>query len=369
MKVAIDVRTVGPQPAGIGQYTRSLVAALARRPVDSTDRLELDLLGDAGTDRTALPVGEGCRLHSLASGPLWHLAAQSRFRRLGSQVYHSPSSALVPLLLGRRAVVTVHDLVPALFPETSTLRTRLGHRLLKAAGRRVGALIAVSTTTRVDLDQLWNPRAEVVVVPEAPRDLPEPATREELAERFDLEGPFFLAVGTLEPRKNLGSLVEAYARFAARAVEPPKLVIAGAAGWGGAAERTRRAAESLGNRLRPLGFVDDADIASLYAHARALIHPARYEGFGLPPLEAMAAGTAVAASAAGALPEVLGGAALYFDPTDTAALARLLEHLASDDAAVRDLERSGRERAALFSWDRTADETLEVYRRVAGGAG
>jgi glycosyltransferase involved in cell wall biosynthesis len=368
LRVAIDVRTVGPRPAGIGQYTRNLVLALAKLAGDSSHDLELDLLGDSATVAAALPEGERCRLHRLASGPFWHLAALSRFSRLGARVYHSPSSALVPLRLGRSAVITVHDLVPALFPETSALRTRLGYRLLRVASRRVGALLAVSSTTRVDLEHLWSPRARVTVVPEAPRDLPEPTSRKELAARFDLEGPFFLTVGTLEPRKNLGVLLEAYARFAEQAADPPTLVIAGAVGWGGAAEHTRRAAESLGARLRPLGFVADADIASLYVHARALIHPARYEGFGLPPLEAMAAGTAVAAAAAGALPEVLGDAALYFDPTDTGALSRLLEHLACDDTAIRDLESRGLERAALFSWDRAARETLEVYRRVADGA-
>lgn len=366
MRVVIDVRTVGPQPAGIGQYTRNLVAGLARLSEDSAFDLDLDLLGDGFTVVAALPEGERCRHHPLPSGPQWHLAALSRYRRLGGHVYHSPSSAVVPVRLGRDAVITVHDLVPALFPETSTLRTRLGYRLLRVAGLRVGALIAVSSTTRVDLDHLWSPRAQVTVVPEAPRDLPEPASREELSERFDLEGPYFLSVGTLEPRKNLGVLLEAYARFVGRTADPPALVIVGATGWGGAAESTRRAARSLGSRLRPLGFVEDAEIASLYAHARALIHPARYEGFGLPPVEAMAAGTAVAAAAAGALPEVLGDAALYFDPTDAAALSRLLGQLAGDDAVVRDLERLGLERAGLYSWDRAARETVEVYRQVAG---
>lgn len=369
MRVAIDVRSVTRRRAGIGQYTRNLAGALASLASDPEAGLELDLLGDENTEVGALPVEESrCGFHRLASGASWHLAASKRFRAVGAQVYHSPSSAVVPWWLGARAVVTVHDLVPVLFPETSTIRTRLGYALLRRAARRVGGLVAVSETTRADLRHLWRPRAPVHVVHEAPNELPEPAPRRELAARFGLQGDYFLAVGTLEPRKNLGLLMDAYARLVARVPGAPHLVIAGATGWGEAPGELRRAAVKLGDRIRLLGFVDDPGISALYAHARALIHPARYEGFGLPPLEAMAAGTAVVAAAAGSLPEILGDAALYFDPADPTALSRLLEHLAADEDTIRDLSRRGRARAGRFSWDRAAAETLEVYRAVADRA-
>lgn len=355
MKVAIDVRPITAQPAGIGQYARCLVDALAKLD----DPPELLLFGNRATETKLLPVGEHIRFFPMPNGLLWHEAARMSFLKSGADVYHSPSSAVVPMALRERAVITVHDLVPLLFPETTTLRTRLGYRMLRRAVRFAGGVIAVSENTRADLERVWALDRPVHVVHEAARPLPEGRTVK------DVESPYFLAVGTLEPRKNLPTLIEAYAGAAKGHADFPSLVLVGPAGWGDAPAHVRQAADAVADRIHLLGFRGDEELADLYRRARAFVSPSLYEGFGLPALEAMAAGIPVAAAASGAQPEVLGEAALFFDPEDTGTLSEILRKLAVDDAEHERLRAAGARRAAQFSWERTARETRDVYAGIA----
>jgi glycosyltransferase involved in cell wall biosynthesis len=205
------------------------------------------------------------------------------------------------------------------------------------------------------------PAAQLRVVHLAPTPLP-PATADvaALRTRLGLEGPFFLYVGTLEPRKNLPLLLRAFERLGARA--GVHLALAGPRGW--LDEPIVAAAARLGERVRLLGPVPPADLAALYAAAEVFVFPSRYEGFGLPPLEAMAAGTPVVAARASCLPEVLGDAALFVEPDDEAGLAEALGQLLDDPALRTELRQRGLARAAGFSWERTAAETLAVYREA-----
>jgi glycosyltransferase involved in cell wall biosynthesis len=237
--------------------------------------------------------------------------------------------------------------------------------LLGAALRRARRIIAVSDATRVELLARYRlPSERVVVVPEAAAAEfapPGPAALAAARDRYGLARPYVLFVGFLEPKKNLGTLLEAVARVRRRGGwGPTELLVVGAPGWGpDPAQRAR--ALGLDGAVRFVGPVPDADLPALYAGALAFAFPSLWEGFGLPVLEAMATGAPVVASNRGALPEVTAGAALLVEP-EAAPLAEALERLLADRTLRERLRAAGLARAAAFSWERTAQETLAVYR-------
>jgi glycosyltransferase involved in cell wall biosynthesis len=229
--------------------------------------------------------------------------------------------------------------------------------------RRSQAIIAVSESTAADVRALFDVRPEnVFVIPEAAASRYRPLRREDLeAERVRLRLPerFVLFVGTIEPRKNLETLLEAWAQLAAR----PPLVIAG--GWGWRYESVRERLERLGEGVRLLGAVEPEALPALYNLATCLAHPAWYEGFGLTPLEAMACGTPVVCSDTSSLPEVVGDAALLVSPAQVEGWRRTLERILDDADLRAELRRKGLVRAAQFSWDRTAELTWDVIEAAA----
>jgi glycosyltransferase involved in cell wall biosynthesis len=267
-------------------------------------------------------------------------------------------------------VTTVHDLIPLRLPRLVPWRHRWAVRaLLGSALRRARQVIAVSEATRGELLARYRlPADRVRVVPEAAAARFTPPSAGVLAEaraRHGLEAPYVLFVGLLEPKKNLPALLDAVARLRrAGAWGPTQLVLAGAPGWG--TEGLAAAAHRLGldGTVRFLGAVADADLPALYGGALAFAFPSLWEGFGLPVLEAMASGTPVVASRRGALPEVTGGAALLVEP-EASPLAEALGSLLADRALRERLRAAGLARAAFFSWERTATETLSVYRAAA----
>jgi glycosyltransferase involved in cell wall biosynthesis len=240
-------------------------------------------------------------------------------------------------------VVTVHDLAVLRHPETFNLWTRLYSRLcVSRVARAARLLIAVSEHTKCEVVELLGvPEQRIRVVPNG------------VAEVFTPDGPaepgdYVLAVGTIEPRKNLGRLAEAARRLGV------ELRVVGAPGWGHV---------ELGAGVRRLGRVGDDELAKLYRGARCLAYPSLYEGFGIPIVEAMASGTPVVTSRGGATEEVAGGAAVLVDPLDPASIAAGME----EASARRDeLVRAGLERAHAFRWDDVAHRTAEVYREAAG---
>jgi glycosyltransferase involved in cell wall biosynthesis len=273
--------------------------------------------------------------------------------------YLSPDSLIVPILLGKRASVAVHDLAPLARPETQTLRTRIAYRLLlRLAVRRAGHVIVPSQATRDELLR-FAPRVRLVqVIQEAARKLPDPGLTP--AHRPpDLELPYVLFTGTIEPRKNVPTLVQA---FRDAAPSGWQLVIAG--GWGWLAEGDRVALQrQAGEQVRLLGFVDDLTLAALYRDADLFVYPSSYEGFGLPVLEAMAAGVAVITTDTPALRELVRGHAELASLTDLRAeLARLLHVLTSDPVLRQLVAAQGLERASEFSWSRASRQILKMVR-------
>jgi glycosyltransferase involved in cell wall biosynthesis len=381
VRVAVNVEQLLYQPpGGIGRYTAKLVTLLPRLFTDDVvvpftawhrggaiDQAWRAVAAD-GDAPPARPVRIPFPRPILYEG--WNTfglppLAWSSPRLGGVDVVHAPSVAVPPT--GRvPLVVTIHDIAPALYPETFPWHGRWFHaRGLAAAARRADLVIAVSEAARAEIlahSTISGDRLRVVHNGVDHRAASAGEIKATLA-RHQLGGaPYVLWVGTREPRKNVATLVTAFDRLdRAGGAAGHSLVLAGPAGWLAddlvpAAVRGR-----LGERLRLLGHLDAAELRALYAGATVFALPSRHEGFGLPVLEAMAQATAVVCSDIDALREVAGGAARLVAPDDVDGWAQALQDLLADDDARAALAGAGRARAAVFSWDRTVAETREVY--------
>ena len=375
MRVTFDARhlqTVA-RVRGIGRYTRNLLAAFARLAPSDVEWTLLRLRTFSPADPSPLPPHRDLatvrlrrpELSMLAIDPI-ALALELLFTR--PDVYHAVQLSL-PLVARCRTVITIHDLAPLRWP-AEYLRlphARIGHAWAYALARRADAVIAVSEATKRDvIERLRVPEGRVTVIPEAvdmsfappPRADAERAVRA----RFGVAPPYVLYVGQFDPRKNMDGLVSAFARAAERHRDL-RLVVAGQLGkLAPFLHEALARGRAPRDRVVLAGFVTDPELAALYAASECLLHPALLEGFGLTPLESLAAGTPVVGFRAGAVEEVVGDAGVLTDPDRDGALGdALLGYL--DDAALRErLRARATARAALFSWDRAARDTLAVYR-------
>ncbi len=362
LRVAVDARPLTTSRAGVATYCRGLVYGL--NAVEPAARVVLYAKEPPPHN---LPLG-AVRWRVMPA-PLWLPLAVPRALRAGRiDVFHG-TNHMAPVLAGVPTVVTVHDLSALTMPEYHTWRNRLltvPQMLLSL--RRAARLIAVSAYTAGELARLPGvDPARIRVVHEAPAPGLQPATPQAVAalrDRLGLPERFLLFLGALEPRKNVAALVRALGALWAHGERVP-LVIGGAEGWRNDEVYAEVQRLGLADAVRFIGYVNQGDLAALYGAATAFVYPSLFEGFGLPPLEAMACGAPVLCSNTSSLPEVIGDAALTVDPraTDelTAALRRVL-----DDADVRaSLREAGQRRAALFSWERMARETLAIYHEAA----
>jgi glycosyltransferase involved in cell wall biosynthesis len=371
--VVLDARYIARRQSGVGAYAQRLIAGLAA--IDRENRYTCLVAADG----PGLPVAQ----HNVAAWPtrvsfedhlrgdLWLLAyLPLRLRRLGTDVYHGPAVFLPHVKLGYRTVVTIHDLVSFLFPETVPRKYSLYMRLMtRLAARSADRIIAVSHATKADLERtLRVPAAKVVVIheavgPEFARP-PAPETVAAVMHRYGLRRPYCLFVGNLEPRKNLPGLIEAFAevrRRLAATARPPQLVLAGTRAWLHAGIFRAVETHGLGRDVVFTDYVPLRDLPALYAGATCFAFPSLYEGFGLPVLEAMAAGAPVVAARAGSIPEVAGDAALLVDARVPGELAAGIETLLTDPVLRERLIARGRTRAATFGWEAVARRTRAVY--------
>lgn len=382
MRIAVDMRWIFPEISGIGAYTRELVRRLLQIDREHTyvlyfdrpemrDRLaaELELDNGANAETRVLPWG----LFSLKQ----QLLMSRALRRDAIDCYHS-TNYMIPLFAfpaGRRGrtacVVTIHDVIPMIFPQHAPKSRKarlypLYRWIMRQVGRRADAIIADSDVSRRDIIQHLGIPAEAAGkvqrvycgVSDRFRDLrPRPDDNPARERRL-------LYVGRIDPYKNVDTLMRAFAgvRASAGAV---RLVIAGSR------DPRYPQFEALARELgiEPYvtwtGYLDDDTLLRTYREADVLVHPSRYEGFGLQAAEAMAAGLPVVCSTAGSLPEVVGDAAVLVDPDDTAGFTAAILSVLNDPARAQALRKAGRERAARFTWQATAEKILAIYERLA----
>jgi alpha-1,3-rhamnosyl/mannosyltransferase len=361
VRIAIDARAAAEVPAGRGRYVRELLGALAREEHDH----EYVLLGRRAWDHTPRDRRFRWTLRDLRD-PIWALWAAGAVRACDGVLATNSY-----LLCAARppSVATVYDLV-AFERELGAPAGSAAERLtLPLAVRRAHALACISQATRDALVERFPKsasRAHVVTLGVEDRFFVGPDEARVAAGRLGLERPYVLMTGTLEPRKNVARAVEAFAGLPAALRERYELVLAGPRGW--ATEAIDAALSAHRDVVRVLGHVPEADLPGVYAGAELFVYPSLREGFGLPVLEAMAAGTAVVTSSISSLPEVGGAAARYADPYDVGAIREGIEALLADDADRARLAALGRERARSFDWARTARATLALLPAVSGAA-
>lgn len=333
--------------SGIGTYTRALLKILTQN-----GNLDLTIFGD-------LPkIAHYQARKVLADFPIYSLKEQIFFPRLLAQnpvdVFHVPHYN-APLGLRGSLAVTVHDLIHLRFPP-SRLAYLYARGMFEAVLRKARRVIADSEHTKKDILELIGIREEKirVIYPGVDEEFSPAPSGEEPAD--ELTGvPYVLYVGNLRPTKNIGTLMEAF-EITQRKIPEIRLILAGKDFM---PERTRSYAQEHG--VQVAGEVNRPKLLKLYRRARIFVFPSLYEGFGLPPLEAMACGTPVICSNAASLPEVVGGAAMVFNPRSAMQLSDLIYGLWNDEVKRRELSERGIKRAAEFSWHKCADRVLQVY--------
>ena len=345
--------------AGTGRYPSALRRALTMRD-------DIELVPLAPTRRRAHADAQRVAHGLLREGLYYPAALAAQARRADVDLVHCPSP-LAAHALRRPLVMTVHDVLPLSHPELFPRVTVLHQRafLRRAAGRAVRIITGAEQARAEIVDVLGADPARVSVTPYGVdrRFRPEPPGDAWLRSRFGIDRPYVLAVGTLEPRKNLVSALRAVATLG----RDVALVIAGGQGW-----RNEDFERELPRAPMPVvltGRVSDEELVSLYSAARCLVFPSLYEGYGLPPLEAMACGCPVVSTDRSTLPEVVGDAGLLVDPLDVEQIAEAIRSILDGDMIAAELRRRSLKRAGELTWERTAALTVDVYEEALAAAG
>ena len=371
MKVAIDARKW--RDYGIGTYVRNLVRHLARLDRETTYFLFCNPADEATLRDLAenfVPVVDDSPGYSFKE----HVSIPFKLRRLGASLLHTPHYVR-PIFCPIPSVVTIHDCIHLLFPEylPNEMAWRYAHFMMGQAVRRSALVFTVSQASRNDILRFypWADPDKVQVVHNAiDADLledPGPEEMERVRERYQIRGRFVLFVGNVKPHKNLDRLVAAFARLRHEpGHEDLKLLLIGddVSRYGS----LRRSVEAAGVRqeVRFFGFVPHRTLAALYRMASVFAFPSLYEGFGLPPLEAMACGTPVVTSRLSSLPEVVGDAAILIDPYDVGAITDGLRAALDDGPLRASLIEKGYARASTFSWERSVAAVHAGYMKALG---
>ncbi len=361
----MDLRALVPRPTGIGIYTEALLSELIQRQ-------DLELVGLAHA-----PLHESVRLAELGMrielqraplGVLWQqLYLPRRLAQGDIDLFWSPLLSL-PHRLSVPAVVTIHDLAVLQHPETMAWRVRLSLLpFLDSTVRQATRIVTESHSVAGEIARQWPDAAgRTDVIWGGVGKAFVPATAPQLAairERLDLPERYLFFAGTIEPRKNLDLLLDAWELLRRESADTPPLLVAGADGWGSGAthRRMKRLAEA---GLRWLGYLERTDLVAVLQAATVFVLPSIYEGFGLPAAEAMACGVPVMVSDRSSLPEVVGDAGWLFDPEDPVELAAVLREGLASPARLAQARARGLERARLFTWKRSAEEHARVFHEA-----
>jgi glycosyltransferase involved in cell wall biosynthesis len=376
MRIGLDGFPLLTPRTGVGHYTFELARSLAR--LGPSDAFELVAPGPF-----PISVIEDIRLNgpdnlravnaeanSIRRRRWWAVGLPLYLRKASLDLFHGTNYE-VPLWSKRRSVLTIHDLSILLHADTHRADlARRARRRLPVMARSASMIITATEYVRREICEHLHVRADrVAVTPYAPRSgfqaMPA-AQAHQTKQRLGIEDDFILFVGTVEPRKNLLTLMRAFDQILRQTSRRPQLVVVGAEGWLMDELFAFIKESSISHRLLLTGYLDDDDLRALYSSCGVFVYPSIYEGFGLPPLEAMACGAPVIASNIATFRETLGSAAQLFEPNDVEGLATSIVEILDDEDRRRALSRQGLEQAAKFSWKRTAQLTLEVYREVLG---
>ncbi len=370
MRIAIDARKL--RDYGIGTYVRNLLRHLARLD-RTTDYVVVCYEAD---QPVVAQLGEN--FHPLLdSSPGYSVREQLTIpldlRRARVGLFHAPHYVLPPLT-PCPSVVTIHDCIHLRFPQY--LPNRFAYAYAKSslwvATHRSSRILTVSDASKRDILRYFHiPEKKIDVIPNAIDERfwapPLEEEVEHVRERYQLDAPFVLYAGNIRPHKNIERLIEAFYLLRKRGFDEVKLLVIGDEISKYATLRRAVHSYKLHKHVRFFGFVEDKTLAILYRLARVFVFPSLYEGFGLPPLEAMASGTPVITSNVSSLPEVVGDAALLIDPYEPEAISDAMQRVLSDAGLRADLRARGLARARHFSWERSISRVREIYQEVLAG--
>lgn len=374
MNIAIDVRTINNKQSGVGFYVRYLVEAL--RNIDKknyyfliTNNRKEEPLGDFAEYCQLLPTWFSNENHVL--GDLWEnffLPLRLLWNKI--DIFHGPAFLIPSLYLHKAAVATVHDLVAYSYPHTIPIKYQYYMKMLiRVATMRADKVIVDSYSVKNELiERLKVPEDKIRVVPLGVSPIYRVVNDRDLIKsvkgKYGIKKDFILQVGNIEPRKNLPRLFKAFSLFNEKSNNSYQLVNVGKRGWLYKEIFEMVSRYGLEEDIIFTQYVSEEDLVLLYNSAALLVYPSLYEGFGLPILEAMSCGTPVITSKVSSMPEVAGKAALLIDPLNIEEIAWAIYKVLTDTELKNRLKELGLERAALFSWEKTAQQTLEVYQEV-----
>lgn len=371
MRIAIDAHSVGTKLGGNESYAVNLIESLAQ--IDSTNNYTLYVTTNEARDRFHNRWPNFKVRSTLPHTPLIRipLTLSAELRKNPVDVLHVQFTA--PPFCPCPVVVSIHDLSFEHLPQTFNRRSRTQLRLtVRHSARRAARILALSEHTRRDIIETYGINEDhVKAIPLAAPDHFAPVHDTEELQRvrhnYGIDGEYILSVGSIQPRKNLARLIKAYAslRGDGSVDKLPQLVLAGKCAW--LYDETLRALDNSGAKEAVVltGYVPEGDLPALYSGALCFVYPSYFEGFGLPPLEAMKCGAPVIVGDRTSLPEVVGEAALMVDPFDVEAIGAAIKRVIKDSDLRKELSVKGQERANTFNWLETARRTLAVYKQVA----
>jgi glycosyltransferase involved in cell wall biosynthesis len=371
MKIAFDARPLVKYKTGIGKYTENLL----RHICDISSDSELLLFSNkeiSFNKEKNVEYAIRKRLFGKYNSSLWFQLSLPFYLNSRSDnkidLFHG-TMAMLPLAATVPMVITIYDLVLEKFPETMYWKNWLSLKtLMRASARKALKIIAISENTKKDIMDCFgieDEKIRVIYLGVDRQFSPQPDPNEAgVLSKYNLPSGYILSVGTLEPRKNILRLINAYKMVASSGEPVPKLVIVGGHGWRNEDLGKLVRESGLADRVVLVGYVPDEDLPTLYRNATVFVYPSLYEGFGLPPLEAMACGTPVITSNLSSIPEVVGDAGIVIDPYNTTEIARAIASVLNNEELRESLRTSGLVRSRLFNWDKTALETLKLYQEV-----
>ncbi len=372
MKIGIDAHVIGKKKTGAEVYCKNLIRELAH--LDSENQYQV-FLSPSGADFSRLHNDNNhfnfktIKTRNLLFQRFISLPWETSRNNL--DILHT--QRVVPLFCSAKTIVTIYDIAHQIYPSFFSRKDRLAMRsLIPFSAKRADRIITCSETTKKDLINYYHiPEAKIAVIPLAVdlrkyNPLVEPELIRKIRQKYKITLPFILFTGAIEPRKNLICLVKAFAKLKKLLSSDYLLVISGTERDEnhGYSKKLRESISSLGleNKVMFLGYLPDEDIPLLYKAAEVFVYPSLLEGFGLPPLEAMACGTATVVSSIPSLLEVVGDSALKVNPNNVDGFAQAIYQLINNTNRRQQLEKEGRKRAELFSWRETARKTLLLYQ-------